>query len=65
MNKKLLTLTTAWTILFFANKWYWNEIASTFIEHRPVHKTEVIKKEIKNVLNDGMDYKTYESKKNN
>lgn len=64
MHKSLVTLATAWTILLFTNKWFWQEIAHILSNTKKIDQTEITTKEIENIFNDNIDYKSYESQKN-
>lgn len=66
MNKKLLTLVTAWTITFFSSNWvFWQEIAETLKFRKDTQGTEIIKdKIIDNLQNNKINKQEYEGKRN-
>lgn len=66
MNKKLLTLVTAWVISISCIDWvFWQEIASTLQWNKKIHETEIIKKEIiENLYENKINKKEYEQKRN-
>jgi len=66
MNKKLLTVITAWTISFFSSNWvFWQEIAETLKFNKNIQGTEIIKDRIIDNLQDNkINKQEYEKKRN-